>query len=571
MTRRPLELRPRLALLVGTLVATVAGIAAWACLLIAEAAFEGRFEAELDARVGDVEARVESLRDDVFERLERARRHLLEVDTPSLERLLDPQRRFELGDEATVLAIQHGLPVLEILDSSGEILSSAHWRERVGHRDPWGSSLPERTVVWSTVSTARGPELALVGRRDLVAGTRRLELVGGRPVDHRTLESLVGSSVRAVLVPQVGPTLSTAAPIGAEPERAQGSRSLTLRGSDGESVGRIELIVDRAPLTRLLARLRWAMLGVMAVGAALGAAGGAWIARRATEPIEETLDALDAVAAGEADYTFPHTTRDGLEALPEAFSRLHRAVEDQQRRRAAAERVAAWREVARRVAHEVKNPLAPIRLTVENLVKAKAKAPEMFDDIFRDGSRAILEEVEQLERLVTEFSEFARLPEPRPTATDLDELLDSVLALYGGEPGLAVDRKRAAGLPAVHADPGLVARALKNLVANAVQSMGVAGGTLTVETAVEDGWVVARIADTGPGFPDGAERRLFEPYFTTRPEGTGLGMALAFRIVVEHGGLISAGNRASGGAEVVVRLAPHAARAGDAGKRGTHA
>jgi signal transduction histidine kinase len=576
VTRHPLKLRVRLALLVGTLVAAVAGLTAWACLLMAEAAFEGRFDAELDARVGDVESHIESLRDDVGERRGGARRHLLEVDTRSLERLLDPRRRFELGDEATALAVQHGLPVLEILDSSGEILSSAHWPERVGHRDSWGSSLPERTVAWSTVDTAHGPDLVLVGRRGLVAGTRRLELIGGRAVDARTLETLVGRSVAAILVPRVGPTLSTPAtesPPGPrdDEEHAASTRSLVLRGPDGQSVGRIELTVDRAPLTRLLARLRWAVLGVMAVGAAIGAAGGAWIARRATEPIEETLGALDAVAAGEADYSFLHTTRDGLEALPEAFSRLHRAVEDQQRRRAAAERVAAWREVARRVAHEVKNPLAPIRLTIENLVKAKSRAPEMFDEIFHDGSRAILEEVEQLERLVTEFSEFARLPEPRPMATDLDELLDSVLALYGGEPGLAVDRKRAAGLPAVGADPGLVARALKNVVANAVQSMGVGGGTLTVETAAEDGWVVARIADTGPGFADGAERHLFEPYFTTRPEGTGLGMALAYRIVVEHGGMISAGNRAGGGAEVVVRLAPHTRRPDDSGKRGTGA
>ena len=569
MTRHPLKLRFRLGVLVGALVAVVAGATAWTCLLMAEAAFERRFDAELDARIADVESRIESLEHDVVERLERAERHLLEVDTRSLERLLDPERRFELQDEATILGIQLGLPVLQILDSSGEILSSAHWPQRVGYRDAGSPGVPERAAVWSTVDTAHGPELALVGRRVVLAGTRRLDLIGGRPVDVRMLESLVGRRVAAVLVPRAGPALSTAEAEASTGSRSVGvgARSVTLLGPDGESVARIDLIVDRAPLDHLLARFRWAVLAVVAVGAMLGAVAGAWVARRATEPIEETLGALDAVAAGEADYTFPQTTRDGLEALPQAFSRLHRAVEDQQRRRAAAERVAAWREVARRVAHEVKNPLAPIRLTVENLIKARARAPEMFDEIFRDGSRAILEEVEQLERLVTEFSEFARLPEPRPVATDLDELLDSVLALYGGEPGLFVNRKRSAELPAVDADPGLVARALKNVVANAVQSMGARGGTLTVETAVEDGWVVARIADSGPGFADGAERHLFEPYFTTKAKGTGLGMALAYRVVVEHGGLISAGNRPAGGAEVVVRLAPHTGRPDGSGKR----
>jgi nitrogen fixation/metabolism regulation signal transduction histidine kinase len=208
------------------------------------------------------------------------------------------------------------------------------------------------------------------------------------------------------------------------------------------------------------------------------------------------------------------------------------------------------------VAHEVKNPLAPIRLTVENLVKARRQAPEMFDEMFTDGSRAILEEVTQLERLVTEYSRFARLPAPKPVPIDLDDLLDSVLVLYAGEPGLSVDRRRGRDLPPVAADPDLLARAFKNLVANAVEAMGSDGGGLVVETAVEDGMVVTRIADSGPGFDADVEPHLFEPYFTTKAGGTGLGMALAYRIVTEHGGEISASNRATGGAEVVVRLSP---------------
>jgi nitrogen fixation/metabolism regulation signal transduction histidine kinase len=206
------------------------------------------------------------------------------------------------------------------------------------------------------------------------------------------------------------------------------------------------------------------------------------------------------------------------------------------------------------VAHEVKNPLAPIRLTVQNLLKARRQSPEIFDELFEDGARAILEEVDQLQRLVTEFSEFARLPEPRPVRVDIDRLVDSVLHLHAGEPGLVIDRRRGSGVPPVQGDPDLLARAFKNLVANAVEAMGGEGGTLGVETAVEDGSVVVRIVDAGPGFSEEVERHLFEPYFTTKAAGTGLGMTLAYRIVTEHGGWIAASNRPEGGAEVVVRL-----------------
>jgi nitrogen fixation/metabolism regulation signal transduction histidine kinase len=289
---------------------------------------------------------------------------------------------------------------------------------------------------------------------------------------------------------------------------------------------------------------------VIAVGAAVGFA----LARRATRPVDEAIRAIEAIAAGEADYSFSWRTEDRLEELPQAFSMLHRSLDDQQRRRAAAERVAAWREVARRVAHEIKNPLAPIRITVQNLVKARRQAPEVFDEILDEGSKAILEEVDQLQRIVTEFSEFARLPEPRWKPTDLDEIVDEVVALYSGAPGIREIRLRGDAAPRLNSDAGLLSRAIKNLVANAVEAMGERGGILTVETGHDRGSVFVSVRDTGPGFSDESAARAFEPYFTTKAKGTGLGMAIADRIVTEHGGFIVASNLAGGGAEVVVKL-----------------
>jgi signal transduction histidine kinase len=538
-----LKLRVRLTALVAIVVSAVAGLTAWTCLGLAERALENRFEDELVAlevgavnALADIDIRIETS-------LARLSRHLVEDDPDLLERLLetDPESRYDLVGVAEKLANLFSLPVLELLDEDGRILSSAHWPQNAGKTDEAAPRLPAGKTVWLEIEAADGTSIARVERAPLVVGERKIDLVGGRTLSLPVLRSLAGREAEATVVPAGAPAPST-------------GRSLGLEGPDGRGLGRVDLVLDRATLDRLLTRLRWTVLFVVLGGAAVGTAAGAWIARRATRPVEETLRALDSVAAGQADYDFPTATRDDLEALPEAFSRLHRSLDDQQRRRAAAERVAAWREVARRVAHEVKNPLAPIRLTVENLRKARRKSPEVFDELFDDGASAILEEVEQLQRLVTEFSEFARLPEPKRVGVDIDELIDSVLALYVGEPGITVDRRRGAGIPPVQGDPDLLARAFKNLVANAVEAMGPQGGALRVETALEDGAVVVRIVDAGPGFSVEAQRHLFEPYFTTKATGTGLGMTLAYRIVTEHGGLISAANRSEGGAEVVVRL-----------------
>ena len=137
-----------------------------------------------------------------------------------------------------------------------------------------------------------------------------------------------------------------------------------------------------------------------------------------------------------------------MQELVNSFSHLHRALDDQRRRAMATERVAAWREVARHVAHEVKNPLAPIRLTVENLLRVRSQAPEKFDSMFEEGMQTILEEVQQLSRMVAEFAEFARLPLPAHRPEDLESLIDRVVELYASEPGVEIRKRIEPGCPA---------------------------------------------------------------------------------------------------------------------------
>ena len=543
-----LHFRTRLAILLAVLVISVTGITAWASMVLVQRAFERQFTRQLDSLLFGAERRLDSLKNDVADQVERLSRNLLLSESPLLEKMLDAryQSTPEVVQAAGEMLNRSRLDLLEVLDAHGRILSSGHWKEQVGLEDKESARLPEGEPTWRMVAVARGEHLAVMVRRPIRVGRLESAIVGGVFLDEGALEKLAGGGETLVLE-----TMDEDAPSSGDGE----IRSILLRGADGKSIGRLRMSVSRQTLDALLVHMRWTFLVLGVLGTLLASLAGGWIARRATRPVDEAIRAVEAIAAGEADYSFPAAQGDELQALPEAFSRLHRSLEDQQRRRAAAEKVAAWREVARRVAHEVKNPLAPIRLTIENLLKARRQAPEIFEKEFEEGGRAILEEVGRLHRMVTEFSEFARLPEPRPSATDLDGLVDSVLTLYSSEPGLVVERKREGGILQVRVDSDMLARAVKNLVGNAVEAIGDEGGTLTVETGMDGEMAFISIKDTGPGFSGDTAERLFEPYFTTKPEGTGLGMAIAYRIVAEQGGFITAANRRDGGAEVLVKLA----------------
>jgi len=281
---------------------------------------------------------------------------------------------------------------------------------------------------------------------------------------------------------------------------------------------------------------------------------GILLARLLTRPLDEMSRALDAVAAGDENYDFPQPRTDEFGPMVASFSRMRSSLDREQARLQAVERVAAWRETARRVAHEIKNPLVPIRLTMENLIKARNQGEAVFDPIFEEGAQAVLEEVGRLGRIVDAFSAYAEMPAPRLETTDLDRVLSPVAALFSGEGKVRVKTDPAKGGVPVAADPDLLGQAFRNILSNCREAMGSTGGEIRIRTGVDQGYGVVEISDTGPGFTDDVLDKLFDPYFTTREEGTGLGMAITQRIVTEHGGTVIAGNGPHGGALFTVSI-----------------
>jgi nitrogen fixation/metabolism regulation signal transduction histidine kinase len=225
-----------------------------------------------------------------------------------------------------------------------------------------------------------------------------------------------------------------------------------------------------------------------------------------------------------------------------------------------AQRDAAWGEVARRLAHEIKNPLTPIQLSAERLRHKylQRMSPEDADVLDR-STHTIVQQVESLKEMVKAFSEYAHTPTLRLQPVELDRVINEVLDLYRGDRKLHIQYHAAATLPVIDADMGRVRQLLHNLIKNALEAGAGRESPIALSIATRCGsdhcdFVELCVADDGPGFPEELLGRLFEPYVTTKPKGTGLGLAIVKKIVEEHGGMLTASNRPEGGAKITVRL-----------------
>jgi two-component system nitrogen regulation sensor histidine kinase NtrY len=221
-----------------------------------------------------------------------------------------------------------------------------------------------------------------------------------------------------------------------------------------------------------------------------------------------------------------------------------------------AQKVAAWREVARRLAHEIKNPLTPIQLSAERLRRHFAGAPPLAKALADECTQTIVGEVESLKGLVDEFSQFARMPAPRTVPTDLAQLITDTVALYNGIfTDVRIDQRFAPGVPLVRLDAEQIRRVMINLMDNAIEAME-RRGHIVVDTQLDAANSVVRVvvADDGPGIPAGEREKLFLPYYSTKRRGSGLGLAIVRRIIAEHGGSIEVGDNTPRGTRFTIEL-----------------
>jgi nitrogen fixation/metabolism regulation signal transduction histidine kinase len=286
----------------------------------------------------------------------------------------------------------------------------------------------------------------------------------------------------------------------------------------------------------LLRTIRLASLGFLAAAAGLAVS----MSRRISGPLRALTAATHRVAAGDFAARVRPASRDELHTLVDSFNRM---AEDLERQRSDLERtnkLAAWADMARQVAHEVKNPLTPIQLATEHLRRVYADRNADFGRTLQSCTDTILQQVQTLREIVTEFSSFARPPAPTPERLELQPLVTQVARAYQGVLPQQVRLELVPGrAPSVAADRRLVERAVVNLVENALQAVGEEGAVRLRVLEDGDGRAVVEVEDTGPGLDPETKSRIFEPFFSTKASGSGLGLALVKKIAEDHGGGVS--------------------------------
>jgi signal transduction histidine kinase len=355
---------------------------------------------------------------------------------------------------------------------------------------------------------------------------------------------LVGARLLEPVIERLGKTIDVSVTLGETKARtnepSQWSSACSLNDAGGV---RIPIVVSKPKkeLVENLARIDQTVLFAALASTGVALLLAVLLARSLGRPIAELASEARKVATGEAQPLSVHGPGEIAE-LADAFDKMLEDLEATKRRLAATTRVAAWREVARRIAHEVKNPLAPIRAAVETLRRLRAREDPQFFDYFDEATRTVLDEVHRLSNMVTEFTRFARLPAPHPQEVDLVELAQQVVRLH--EAGTKAKLRVVVGAQpsSVRADRDQMVQALTNLVQNALDAVapkGIGGEVCVAIAAEARSSVAVTVSDNGPGVAPEIATRLFEPYATTKQQGTGLGLAIAQRIAIEHGGELS--------------------------------
>ena len=538
-------------------------------------AFVAQFQREFARREEDVANRVQGIAD-----AEATVRMAIDLSRPQADVSV-------YVNDANGVSKSHQLDFLDFVTSDGSIISSAEWPARFGYKLAWVAEPTNWTSIGSfltKIDTENGPALGLVSVSVVRVGDKNLFVVGGERLGKEFLASLVfPAGMRALLylnlspdfqpanlldesgaasqperlAPIIGPMLQQAGAqaggasdqsfrIAWTPNRASAEefRALPLLGRGRELLG----VLLVGSLQREVVILENRIIGLASIVAAAGLLLGLllswWSAARVTRPVRKLAEGAREVSEGNWNARVNVRGRDEIGQLAATFNRMTEQLTEQRDRLVQAERVAAWREVARRLAHELKNPLFPLQTTVENLQRAKEQSPEQFEEVFREATGILISEIENLKAIVGRFSDFAKMPEPELAPVHLNDLVRGVVRVFEaqfsavGRPPITPELHLEENPPSIQADSVLLHRAMENLILNAMDAMP-SGGVLMLRTTHDSEDVHLEIADTGTGLTTEECNRLFTPYYTTKQHGTGLGLAIVQSVISDHGGRIS--------------------------------
>ncbi len=598
-----MSLRQRLLLLFSLTVAAAVAAVAWTVLLRVRHVFEQRdqeettlfvsqFQREFQHRSAEVAAAVDHLAAS-----ERARAMAFEI--------------VQSGDaspyltEAQTLAQDAQLDFLEIVSPDGNVVSSAQWPARFGYPEPVAANAGEAAFLKREELPDGNSALGLFAVRVVRGAEPPIRLIGGKRLDQSFLVDLpaapgmqvglyneresspeaTGSSgvgtastefdpkqlagtngdlpnadrYRALIESalKTGQQVSSIVNLTNQRDDSMSATAIPLKNETGRVLAVLLVAISREGMVEAQQHIRAIAYGVASGGILLAIACSLWIAARVSRPIEQLAHAAEEVASGNWEVRVPERGHDEVSVLAHSFNHMTEQLASQREQLVQSERVAAWRELARRLAHELKNPLFPLQLTVENLVRARALSAEEFDEVFRESTATLGMEIANLKTIIGRFSDFSKMPKPELERIDAKDVIERVRSLYEGaasrEAKIDFETEVTQEAMPMMADPEMLHRALSNLVLNAMDAMP-NGGKLTVSARRQGSNVEIRVADTGEGLTQEECERLFTPYYTTKLHGTGLGLAIVQSVVADHGGKITVESQAGSGATFIITL-----------------
>ncbi|HTX76222.1 MAG TPA: ATP-binding protein [Terracidiphilus sp.] len=594
-----MSLRQKLLLLFSFTVSTAVALVAWTVLVRIRHVFEQRdqeetvlfvaqFQREFQHRSAEVASAIDRLAGS-----DRARSMALEIAATGDDSAF--------VNEAQRMATEAHLGFLEIVGPAGEIVSSAQWPARFGYPEPAAADLRDAAFLKREELPDGSTSLGLFAVRAVTGADKPVRFLGGEKLDRAFVADMpvapgmtVGLYAAQEQAVRVNLSDSGATPafdpqrlVGAEgalpnsaayqpvilsalrtgqqrssvlylTKRREDSFNVTvipLKNEAGTVLAVLTVAISRAGMVAAQQRIRAIAYGVASGGILLAIICSLWIAARISRPIEELAGAAESVAAGNWDVSVPERGRGELTVLARSFNHMTAELVAQRERLVQTERVAAWRELARRLAHELKNPLFPLQLTVENLARSRELPTAEFNEIFDESTRTLGMEIANLKTIVGRFADFSRMPKPQLEQIDAAAVVERVRSLYESSCGANITlRTDVASEPMpLSADPELLHRALSNLVLNAMDAMP-NGGTVTISARRVSGAIEIRVSDTGEGLTPEECERLFTPYYTTKQHGTGLGLAIVQSVVADHAGTIAVESRAGSGATFIITL-----------------
>src|SRR5712671_466226 len=478
-------------------------------------------------------------------------------------------------------AQENGLDYVEFVNHDGVLISSAQFPAHVGYKNDWVTAVKNWNNTPAFLKKEELPDgvaisLSVVRTNNTVAD-KSLYIIGGHRLDKNFLASLVlPAGMRALIYTNLDPAFVPASLLGEridadqadrfaplveqlqkqpqplvrtiewtrDPADAESFHAIPLTGRNNELLGVFFVGSSRRELVLLTRQILKIAGAVAAAALFVGLLVSFWISARITKPVEELAEGAREVACGRWDTRIDIRGSDEIGQLATAFNHMTETLAAQKERLVQTERVAAWRELARRLAHELRNPLFPMQITVENLQRSKQLEAKQFLEVFNESTATLKTELANLNTIVGRFSDFSKMPTAQFTKVNVNEVLRAAVRLFEaqfnavGKPTITTELFLTEPLPEIDADADLLHKAFQNLVLNALDAMP-AGGTLTLRTFERERNIRIEVADTGKGLTPEECSRLFTPYYTTKQQGTGLGLAIVQSVVSDHHGTIS--------------------------------